>query len=245
MAEPHRAEHHEGSFCSSGAGRRPIDHALNHDLRARLRAVTGFIDLLFDDPMAKTGLQSGEEAIRCLTIAFDSARTADKMVERLAIYHRLGRSPLDPEPVDLVELVDELLGDMAPVTGTDGAPVPVVVDDRLLTDAIFEIYDNARNHCRDGAIDDETDPVVIEVFGDGPWAVIAITDNGVGIKPERLARSLELGRQVQDRIDESRTGLGLPMAERILELHGGELAIGSTPGSGTTVELRVPRAVQE
>src|SRR5207302_2832920 len=73
--------------------------------------------------------------------------------------------------------------------------------------------------------------------------VISVKDTGVGIPPEQLQKVLEPFEQVEDHLTRRNegTGLGLPIAKALIELHGGELHLESELNVGTTAELRVPR----
>jgi signal transduction histidine kinase len=75
--------------------------------------------------------------------------------------------------------------------------------------------------------------------------VIEVADNGVGIAPENLAKVMTPFGQVDDALSREHmgTGLGLPLAKELVELHGGTLKIESAPGKGTTVTLRLPGRV--
>ena len=72
--------------------------------------------------------------------------------------------------------------------------------------------------------------------------MISIKDTGVGIAPEHLLRVLNPFEQVADHLTKENegTGLGLPIARALIELHGGELVLSSDLGVGTTVALRLP-----
>ena len=73
---------------------------------------------------------------------------------------------------------------------------------------------------------------------------LSVRDTGIGIKPENIATVLEPFGQVADIYSRSfeSTGLGLPLAKSLLELHGGTLHISSLPGKGTTVTATFPAA---
>jgi signal transduction histidine kinase len=80
---------------------------------------------------------------------------------------------------------------------------------------------------------------VVDSTGD---MVISIKDTGIGIPPEHLQRVLNPFEQVADHLTKENegSGLGLPIARALMELHGGELILNSTLGVGTTVFLRLP-----
>ena len=73
------------------------------------------------------------------------------------------------------------------------------------------------------------------------WLVVSVTDTGIGIKKEELARVFEPFYTTKS----SGTGLGLAIAYRIMEDHGGTIQVSSTPGIGTTAVLTFPVAVEE
>jgi signal transduction histidine kinase len=72
---------------------------------------------------------------------------------------------------------------------------------------------------------------------------LTIADNGIGIAQEDIPRALERFGQVDSALSRKYegTGLGLPLARQLAELHGGQLILGSSPGVGTTVTITLPR----
>jgi PAS domain S-box-containing protein len=72
--------------------------------------------------------------------------------------------------------------------------------------------------------------------------LIQITDTGMGMEPERIAMALEPLKQIDSKLSRrfEGIGLGLPLAQALMRLHGGEMSIVSAPGSGTTVNLAFP-----
>jgi signal transduction histidine kinase len=71
---------------------------------------------------------------------------------------------------------------------------------------------------------------------------LSIRDTGIGIPPEQIERIFQPFEQVADHLtrEHEGTGLGLPIAKALIELHGGELFLSSQPGAGTTARLRLP-----
>jgi two-component system cell cycle sensor histidine kinase PleC len=72
--------------------------------------------------------------------------------------------------------------------------------------------------------------------------VLSIRDSGIGIPPEQIDRIFQPFEQVADHLtrEHQGTGLGLPIAKALIELHGGELVLSSQPGAGTTASLQLP-----
>src|SRR5262249_50208580 len=73
---------------------------------------------------------------------------------------------------------------------------------------------------------------------------ISVADNGVGMAPEDIPKALEQFVQIDSRFAgrSEGTGLGLPLSRRLIELHGGTLAIESAENAGTTVTITLPAA---
>ena len=72
--------------------------------------------------------------------------------------------------------------------------------------------------------------------------MLSIKDTGIGIPPEQIERIFQPFEQVADHLtrEHEGTGLGLPIAKALIELHGGELVLSSQLGAGTTARLRLP-----
>jgi signal transduction histidine kinase len=80
-----------------------------------------------------------------------------------------------------------------------------------------------------------------EVSGTGELLVL-VSDNGIGITAEELARVLQPFSQAEDHLtrQNSGLGLGLPIARALTRMHGGDLAVASEIGKGTTVRISLP-----
>jgi two-component system cell cycle sensor histidine kinase PleC len=72
--------------------------------------------------------------------------------------------------------------------------------------------------------------------------IIRVEDNGIGIAPDKIKVALEPFGQIDTGLARKYegAGLGLPLAKRLIELHGGTLDIASAPGEGTSITIRIP-----
>jgi signal transduction histidine kinase len=77
---------------------------------------------------------------------------------------------------------------------------------------------------------------------DGGGVAVTVADTGVGMAPEEIPRALQPFGQIDNSLSRPHggTGLGLPLAVRLVELHGGALTVDSEPGRGTTVTFTLP-----
>jgi two-component system cell cycle sensor histidine kinase PleC len=87
--------------------------------------------------------------------------------------------------------------------------------------------------------------VALGVAGD--HAAIVVADSGIGMTTDDIGIALQPFRQIENAYSRKYegTGLGLPLAKALAELHGGSLAISSTPGQGTRVTITLPLAPEQ
>lgn len=205
-------------------------YALSHDLRARLRAAGGFLEL------ARIDLHETADAVYFLDRASAAAALADRMVERLVRYLRIGpTAELDVvDPAGVIRDVADRRADGLK-TVVDNLP-EVVGDPDLLAIAVTEILDNAARYRSE-----ERPPAVrVTATVEGWWTVLRFADNGVGIPADRVDRAFEFFRQVHRVDDNPGSGMGLPIARRSIEDQGGTMTLWPGPDVGAVVEIRLP-----
>jgi signal transduction histidine kinase len=111
-------------------------------------------------------------------------------------------------------------------------------DEARLKQALDAIVDNALSYGGDGV------RILIHASGDRGSATLVVSDNGPGMDVPTQTRVLDgfLDKAGGNK-GKARTGLGLALARKLVELHGGRLELESKLGEGTTVAIRLPRAV--
>ena len=117
-------------------------------------------------------------------------------------------------------------------------PAPPFYGDRTkLKQIIINLLSNAIKFTPSGG----SVAIAVTTEADGGLS-LTIRDTGIGMSGEEIRDALELFRQVDNSVSRrfEGTGLGLPLAVKLTELHGGTLTIKSTPGVGTTVVVRLP-----
>lgn len=152
-----------------------------------------------------------------------------------------GRIELDKKPVELNNLLDELVDFFSPQAQLQRVqlrlkklPEPVIVqaDSRLLKQAVLNLMINALQ-----AIGDGGGEVILSLSVNGKYAVIDVMDTGGGISPEQLERIF----QAYYTTKRGGTGIGLAMARRITEEHGGKITVRSEVGKGSDFAIHLPR----
>ena len=213
---------------------------LAHDLRNYLAPMKARLQLL--RRTAERDAQPGyaeraDEALR------DVARL-EGLVSDLLDVNRLERGAFAvfPQPTDLCVLAREtaeaMTGETVGVRAVVERPVEVPADPRRVRQALENLVANAIQHSPPGA-----EVVVCAAREEGPdgsgWGVLSVRDEGPGIPAEQLAA---LFTRFGAGAGSVGLGLGLYIARRIAEAHGGEVTVDTAPGEGSTFHLRLPAA---
>ncbi|MEA2755634.1 MAG: hypothetical protein QOJ54_1923, partial [Aliidongia sp.] len=218
---------------------------MSHELRTPLIAIIGFSDLLMQPKATAPGQahdrylgeiqHSGRHLLRLIDDVLDTSRL------------RSGFMVLSPRDFDLADLMRscaDLVGPLAEQSGLMLAikvpdHLPVTADPGKLKQVVVNLLSNAIKFTpRRGQVE-----IRLNRAEAPPGTVlITITDTGIGMTPAEIETALETFQQVDGSLTRGHEGmgLGLPLARSIADLHGGELAIDSTPGTGTVVRVSLP-----
>ena len=154
----------------------------------------------------------------------------------------LADAPLRRGPVSAAELVEKgrkrvlALEPDRPVQTEVDPGLAVDGDEALLSRALDNLLDNARKY--GGG---PQSPIRVEARQVGPEAVLAVSDSGAGIPPEELERVFDpFYRGSAGRSRASGFGLGLALARRVVEAHGGRIQASNVAGGGARIEMRLP-----
>lgn len=206
-----------------------IAHEVRNPLAIIMNAASG---------MRRAALSDGDKDT-LLSIVDEESRRLNQLVEELLRFAR----PIEAArvPASLYDICDQLRAacpegyEVALEASGEDQIGSVLVDAGLFRLALDNLMANALQAMPHGG--KVTLSIAKGAFpGGGPAAIVAVKDDGVGMKPGELERAKKPFFTTKPR----GTGLGLSIAERIVEAHGGQLAIESRPGSGTTVTLRLP-----
>lgn len=171
------------------------------------------------------------------------ARMVDDLLDVARVTH--GKMMLRKIHVELDELARSVAEDARPrlerkdlhfELRADGA-VPVVADETRIGQVLANVLDNAIKYTPAGG------RITVDVAAEGNQAVVRVRDTGAGVPAELLPRLFEAFAQDAQAIERSEggLGLGLAIARRIVELHGGSIRMRSEgAGLGTEVEIRLP-----
>ena len=216
-----------------------FSYSVSHDLRAPLRHITGFAELLREE----AGASLSAESLRLLATISSAARRMDALILDLLAFSRLGRAQLQKTEIDLDELVRETAGDFqAGTKGRDIAwqidPLPRVRADRaLLRMVLVNLISNAVKFTGERA------RARIEI-GPAPGAsgetVVFVRDNGAGFDPAHAAALFGVFQRLHSQSEFEGTGIGLANVQRIVQRHGGRVWAQGVPDGGATFYFSLP-----
>ncbi len=211
-----------------------FSYSISHDLRAPLRAMTGYASLLITEH--SVGLNS--EGRRYLSLIQTNARQMSQLLEALVLFVSLGRKPLRHERVQPAELARQALEALAPEQANRQVEVsiadlpPCQADPMLLKQVYFHLLSNALKFTRRRAL------ARIEV-GHQPDAatgrvVYFVRDNGVGFDMQYAHKLFGVFQRLHSPEEYEGPGAGLAIIQRILRRHGGRAWAQAAVEAGAT-----------
>ena len=216
---------------------------VTHELRTPLNSVIGFSELLHDGVAGPLNARQAGFVADILA----SGKQLLALVEGILEMSRLDAADaaLAREPVDVAAALAECVGAQGPAAVARGVTVTLEVapdtgvaqlDPRALRRMLDALLDNAVKFNRDGG------SVAVRARRDDGRLEIAVANTGVGIAGADLAKLFQPLVQLSGGLARARggIGLGLTLARRLAELHGGTIKVDSEPGKGSTFTLYLP-----
>ncbi|GFO70758.1 hypothetical protein GMLC_43370 [Geomonas limicola] len=217
-----------------------FSYSMSHDLRAPVRHLNAYLELLGKQDLSVLDHKSHHY----LEVIRDAAENMALLVDGLLSFLHLGRVELKGARVDLGELVNEVILEMAghPDAGRVDwqiAPLPEVWGDREMLRTVFQnLVANALKFSRD------RQEIEIEIgTGSGNLSelVFFVRDNGVGFDMRYQHKLFGLFQRLHSNEEFKGTGVGLASVQRIIQRHGGRVWASSVLGEGATLWFSLPR----
>jgi signal transduction histidine kinase len=228
-----RASRHKSEFLAK----------MSHELRTPLNAIIGFSDLLSEQEETITP----QKRLTFLENVANSARHLLKLINDLLDIAKVesGKLKLELAPIDLRRSIANTVAstqslfvrrkqDVEVITPDE--PMLAQADEGRIEQALLNLLSNANKFSAEGT------PVTIRGFADGAMWCIEVIDRGMGISAQDQQRIFDEFEQVYSRGAHSAgTGLGLALAKRFIEAHGGTISVESAVGEGATFRVKLPR----
>ncbi|MFA5862172.1 MAG: ATP-binding protein [Candidatus Thermoplasmatota archaeon] len=209
----------------------------SHDLQEPLRTVSGSVSRL----ARRNKDQLDTEGTEYVRFALEGTARMQHLIEDLLSYSRVGTKGATPKPASaesvLVHTLATLQGAITDAHATiTHDPLPMVLaDESQLAQLLQNLLGNAIK------FHGERPPVVhVGVTREGAFWRFDVKDNGIGIAPQYHERIFVIFQRLHQRDDYPGTGIGLAIAKKIVERHGGRIWVESAPGEGSTFHFTVP-----
>jgi len=207
-------------------------YSVAHDLRAPLRTIDGFSQILLDD----YGQALDLEAKRVLNLVRESAAQMSELINALLAFSRLSRQPLNLQTVDLTALARTAFEDTRPAHGHRRvelaiADLPPARGDPVLLRQVFaNLLDNALKFTRPR----EVAVIAVGCQGRGGAPVYFVRDNGVAFDMQYASKLFAMFQRLHRTDEFEGIGAGLAIAQRILGRHGGRIWAEARLNEGAT-----------
>jgi GAF domain-containing protein/CheY-like chemotaxis protein len=232
------ADRHKSEFLAN----------MSHELRTPLNAIIGYSEMLQEDA-ADLGAEQFADDLRKINAAGKHLLELINAVLDLSKIEA-GRMELYLETFDVAALVRDIVAVIQPLAVKNGNRLQVDCPDAIGTmradltkvrQALFNLLSNACKFTERGTVS------LAVAREPADWIAFSVTDTGIGLRPEQIARLFEAFSQA-DAATTRRyggTGLGLALSRRLCRMMGGDVTVASEAGRGSTFTVRLPARVAE
>jgi PAS domain S-box-containing protein len=198
-----------------------FSYSVSHDLRAPLRAISGFSRIVLEDHSA--GMDA--DGLRYLNQVEKSAQQMGQLIDDLLTFSRTGRQALNVQPVITADVVNAALDDLKAMQENRRVNISIgdladcEADASLLRQVWLNLLSNALKYTR------KCDPAVISIGSrrEGEMDVFFVQDNGAGFDMKYADKLFGVFQRLHLTDDYEGTGVGLALVQRIVQRHGGRV----------------------
>ncbi|MES2694452.1 MAG: PAS domain S-box protein [Verrucomicrobiota bacterium] len=216
-----------------------FSYSLSHDMRAPLRAIQSYTEMVLTDYGAE--IPDGVEYLRKV---IGSANRMDRLIRDVLNFARISRTEIQLDTVNVGELATDIVRERPELQSPralvkiEHPLLAVIGHDASLTQCLTNLLDNAVKFVAAGA-----QPVVrVYTQLNGERVRICVSDNGIGIDPEGQKRLFGIFERLATGQSYQGTGVGLAIVRKAAERMNGTAGVQSAPGLGSTFWIELPRA---
>ena len=219
--------------------------SMSHELRTPLNAIIGLTEMMVTNA-ARFGTEKALEPLRRVNAAGTHLLSLINEVLDLSKIEA-GKLELNPEPVNLAKLIDEVIGTAGQLGQKNNNRLTIEAEENLgaltadpmrLKQILLNLLSNACKFTKEGEI-----ALRVRKVADGrDWVELAVADSGIGLTAEQQAKLFQEFTQA-DSLTARRyggTGLGLALSRKLARMMGGDVTVSSEPGKGSVFTVRLP-----
>jgi signal transduction histidine kinase len=218
--------------------------SMSHELRTPLNAIIGFSEMMVIQTFGPLGDVHYRDYVRDI---HESGKHLLSLINDILDLSRLdaGKAELFEEKLHVADIVSDCLRMVEPQAVAAGVNLATelpansprfLADERQIKQVLINLLSNAVKFTPAGG------RITLTARNRPDGLVINVTDTGIGIAPENIAKAFETFGQIDSTVARKHkgTGLGLPLARQLVELHGGTLTLESAVGTGTAATIMLP-----
>jgi signal transduction histidine kinase len=217
-----------------------FSYSVSHDMRAPLRAMQGYAQILLEDYPGK--VLDGNATEYLTRIARASVRL-DAFIQDVLTYAKVLRGEVPITAIDVMTVIKDVLDAHpewdAPATRIEIQPLPQVLGhEALLSQCVAHLLSNAIKFCK------ENTPPHVKIYADvkEDQARITFEDNGLGIEPQFQHKIFRMFERIHPSSDVEGTGIGLTIVRKAVQRMHGTVGFESTPAEGSRFWIQLPLA---
>ena len=219
-----------------------FSYSISHDLRAPLRTIDSFAQILKED----FAEQLGEEGDRLIGVIRTGSQKMDQLIVGLLEFSRIGRQPLDLDRIDMTALADAAAAEVrslytGPCPVIEIAELPVILGDAIIMRQVWcNLIGNALKYSAKRPLPR------IKISGriEGGEAIYQVDDNGAGFDMRYADKLFGVFQRLHRAEEFNGTGVGLAIVHRIIARHGGRIWAQGTPDAGASFQFALPFAAK-
>ena len=215
-----------------------FSYSVSHDLRAPLRAIDGFVQMLLDEQASKLDA----DGLRMFSIVQENARKMGHLIDDILEFSRAGRLEMEWQDIDMNRMVQEVwaaLGHARPghTAQLEVQALPIIKGDpRAVRQILSNLLDNAIKFTRTR----KPGRILVWAESAGHMVRFKVQDNGVGFNPEFSNKLFVMFQRLHGVSEYEGTGVGLAIVKRFVMKHGGEVQATAKLGEGASFSFTLP-----
>ena len=210
----------------------------SHDLSEPLRMVSSYLQLL----RRRYHGRLDADADQFIDFAVDGASRMRDLIDDLLTYSRAGRGDQPLEPVDSRPVVEKVVDAIGSVDGAREAHIaigdlPAVMGDR---NQLIQLFQNLIGNAVKFVPEDRMPEIEVTAERDRAMWIFSVSDNGIGMEPGHAERIFRMFQRLHTRDEYPGTGIGLAIAKKVVERHGGTIWVEPRPDGGSRFSFTLP-----